>query len=343
MPHYVGQQNDTTLPKNQPELSILVCVLNEQDAIALFLDRLIPVIKSATQSYEIVFVNDGSTDQTLNILYEKCSVKDNHIRIINLSRNFGKDIAMTAGLDHVKGQAVIPMDVDLQDPPELIIDMLKLWKKGADTVIAIRSDRNNDSFIKQKTAVVFYKLIQKMSSIKIPQNAGDFRLIDQKLLNVIRRMPERSRFMKGIFSFPGFKSEHVYYSRPPRSTGRSKWGFWKLWNFALDGIFNFSTVPLRIWTYMGVLLALLSTSYAVYIFFKTMILGVDVPGYASLICAILFSSAINLIGLGIIGEYIGRIFEEVKNRPLYVIESLYEYEDCLPDPPERPALQAPHD
>lgn len=310
-----------------PELSIVVCVLNEEESIDLFLDAVTPFIEASVNSYEIVFVNDGSTDRTLEIIQQRVADPTRHIKLVNLSRNFGKDTALTAGLDYAKGQAVIPMDVDLQDPPDLIPEMVKKWREGADSVIAVRKDRSDDGLVKRKTATAFYKIIGRMSKVDMPQNAGDYRLIDRKVVDVLQKMPEKARFMKGLFAFPGFSKDYVYYSRPARVAGTTKWNYWKLWNFALDGIFSFSTAPLRIWTYAGVGVGIISFAYLAFIIVKTMILGVDVPGYASLIALILFFSSLNLIGIGVLGEYIGRIFEEVKNRPLYIIEGYYGDDD----------------
>lgn len=311
-----------------PELSIVVCVLNEEESIPLFIDRITPVLEKACRSYELLFVNDGSTDNTLTILLDLVNESRGKVRVVNLSRNFGKDVALTAGLDHARGQAVIPMDVDLQDPPELIAEMVEKWRAGSDSVIAIRSDRNDDNFIKRNTAQSFYRLMAKMSKIHIPQNAGDFRLINQRVLTVIRSMPECSRFMKGLFAYPGFQTDYVYFHRPERAAGETKWNYWKLWNFALDGIFSFSTVPLRIWSYLGALVAVIAFVYLSVIIFRTLYLGVDVPGYASLMSVMLFFNAVLLLGIGILGEYIGRIFEEVKRRPLYVIEKVYEHDSA---------------
>lgn len=310
-----------------PELSIVVCVLNEEESIDLFLNAVIPFIEKSVNSYEIVFVNDGSTDRTLELIQARVADPTSHIKLVNLSRNFGKDTALTAGLDYAKGQAVIPMDVDLQDPPELIPEMVKKWREGADSVIAVRKDRSDDGLVKRKTATAFYKVIGRMSKVDMPQNAGDYRLIDRKVVDVLQKMPEKSRFMKGLFAFPGLSKDYVYYSRPARVAGTTKWNYWKLWNFALDGIFSFSTAPLRIWTYAGIGVGLASLTYLAFIIVKTLILGVDVPGYASLITLILFFSSLNLIGIGVLGEYIGRIFEEVKNRPLYIIEGYYGDDD----------------
>ena len=312
-----------------PELSIVVCVLNEEESISLFLDAVTPYIEKCVHSYEIVFVNDGSTDNTFDIIKGHVADPASHVKLVNLSRNFGKDTALTAGLDYAKGQAVIPMDVDLQDPPDLIPEMVKKWREGADSVIAVRKDRSDDGLVKRKTANAFYKIIGRMSNIDMPQNAGDYRLIDRKVVEVLQKMPEKARFMKGLFAFPGFSKDYVYYSRPARVAGTTKWNYWKLWNFALDGIFSFSTAPLRIWTYAGIIVGLASLSYLAFIIIKTLIFGVDVPGYASLITLILFFSSLNLIGIGVLGEYIGRIFEEVKNRPLYIVEGHYGDEESI--------------
>lgn len=312
------------MPSLQPELSIVVCVLNEEESIPLFLERVVPIVEQCTASYEILFVNDGSTDRTFDILKGLCEQTHSHIRMVNFSRNFGKDIALTAGLDHARGLAVIPMDVDLQDPPELIPEMVTKWRQGADTVIAIRSDRGDDTPMKRMSAEAFYKVIDRMSKVRMPHNAGDFRLLDQKLVDVVRKMPEKTRFMKGLFAYPGFKADYVYFQRPARVAGVTKWNYWKLWNFALDGIFSFSTVPLRIWTYLGIGVALIAVLYLIFTVIKTLVFGIEVPGYASIISLLLFFNALSLIGIGIMGEYIGRIFEEVKNRPLYVVEGIYE-------------------
>ena len=312
------------MPSLQPELSIVVCVLNEEESIPLFLERVVPIVEQCTASYEILFVNDGSTDRTFDILKGLCEQTHSHIRMVNFSRNFGKDIALTAGLDHARGLAVIPMDVDLQDPPELIPEMVTKWRQGADTVIAIRSDRGDDTPMKRMSAEAFYKVIDRMSKVRMPHNAGDFRLLDQKLVDVVRKMPEKTRFMKGLFAYPGFKADYVYFQRPARVAGVTKWNYWKLWNFALDGIFSFSTVPLRIWTYLGLGVALIAVLYLIFTVIKTLVFGIEVPGYASIISLLLFFNALSLIGIGIMGEYIGRIFEEVKNRPLYVVEGIYE-------------------
>jgi len=304
------------------ELSLITCVYNEEDNIQPFLDRVLPILKQCVQSYELIFVDDGSRDKTLENLIN-ISKQNPNISVIKLSRNFGKDKAMTAALDLAGGQAIIPIDVDLQDPPELIPEMIAEWKAGSDMVVGIRSSRNDESWLKRKTADWFYRFINRISNVAIPANAGDYRLLSRKVLNIIHQMPERTRFMKGLFAYAGFKTTYVSYQRPARTVGITKWNFWKLWNFALDGIFGFSSVPLRIWTYVGITTALLSFFYMIYLFIRTLVDGVDVPGYASLMMFILFFNSLLMISIGILGEYIGRIFDEVKGRPVYIIDKIY--------------------
>ncbi len=305
------------------EVSVVVCVFNEEETISIFLETITPILEKNTESYELLFVNDGSTDRSLEMLISQTRLRDSKVTVVNLSRNFGKDIALSAGLKQAKGKAVIPIDVDLQDPPDLIVEMLKKWRDGADSVIAIRADRSDDSLFKRKSASMFYKLIAKLSTVEIHHNAGDFRLMDRKVVNVVNSMPERSRFMKGIFSYPGFAVETIEFKRQARVAGNTKWNYWRLWNFALDGIFSFSNVPLKIWTYIGMVMAIGSFLYMLAVILKTLVFGVDVPGYASLLSVMLFFNGITMIGIGVLGEYIGRIFDEVKNRPLYVIEGIY--------------------
>lgn len=303
-------------------ISIIVPVFNEEDAIAPFLEKTKAVLSYARLSFEIIFVNDGSTDSSLSILLDFAKT-DHRLKIINFSRNFGKEAAISAGIDHATGDALIPIDVDLQDPPELIPTMIEHWRSGYDVVYGLRMSRDSDSFTKRTSATLFYKIFNYLSPLKIPPDAGDFRLIDRRVAEVLRNIPERNRFMKGLFSWVGFKSIAVSYDRPNRKSGKTKWSTWKLWNFALDGILSFSTLPLRIWTYIGVTIAILSFLYGSYIVVRTLIFGIDLPGYASILTIILFLGGIQLISIGILGEYIGRVFIESKNRPLYVIESIF--------------------
>ncbi len=300
-------------------LSLLVPMYNEAEVIPLFFQRTLDVLNGAGIEYEFICVNDGSSDTTLHLLREYAA-KDPGIKVVSFSRNFGKEPAMTAALDFATGDAVIPMDADLQDPPELIIEMLAKWQEGYDVVYAARSTRNSDSFLKRKTALWFYSIFNKMSDTDIPHNVGDYRLMDRKVVDIIRQLPEKDRFMKGLYCWPGFRNTFVEYERPSRAEGYSKFNFWQLWNFALSGFTSFSTMPIRAGIYLGLLISLVSFVYAFYIATKTIIFGIDVPGYASIMVTMLFLGGIQLFFLGLLGEYIGRIFKEVKNRPLYVVQ-----------------------
>jgi glycosyltransferase involved in cell wall biosynthesis len=313
----------------EPLVSLIVPVFNEQDLIEIFLEKTSSVMEKAGLDYEYVFVNDGSTDATLAMLID-LSATNSRIRIINLSRNFGKEAGMTAGIDHVQGNVLVPIDVDLQDPPELIPQFVEKWREGYDVVYGVRTSRDDDSMMKRASAGWFYRLFNRLSSVHIPDNAGDFRLIDERATSVLRQLHERNRFMKGLFSWVGFYSIGVPYSRPARVAGQTKWNYRKLWNFALDGIFGFSTVPLRIWSYVGMVISLISFLYASFIVISVLVFGVDLPGYASLLTVVLFMGGIQLLSLGIIGEYLGRLFVEVKQRPVYIIEGMYAGGDCTP-------------
>jgi len=310
------------LENKKPFISIVAPCYNEEDTIDIFLERLSTVLNRLNKSYEIVFVNDGSRDNTLEILKQKAKDID-EVRVINLSRNFGKEAALSAGLDRAFGEVVVPIDVDLQDPPELILDFLKRYEEGYDVVVGKRVDRITDTIPKRVSADLFYKLHNQISDIKIPHHVGDYRLMSRKVVEELKRMPENQRFMKGLFAWLGFKTAVVEYKREARIGGKTKFNGWKLWNFALDGITSFSTIPLRIWLYMGIIIATISFFYGGWITIKTLIFGVDVPGYASMITAILFLSGIQLIGIGVLGEYIGRIYLEAKRRPIYIIEDEY--------------------
>ena len=247
--------------------------------------------------------------------------------VISLSRNFGKEAALTAELDHANGDVIIPMDVDLQDTPELILKFLDYWREGYDVVYGIRVKREDDPAAKRVTAGWFYRIFNLMSDVKIPEDVGDFRLIDRRVAEAIRQCPERNQFMKGLFAWAGFRSIGVPYERPARAEGESKWRYWGLWNFAIDGLVSFSTAPLRVWTYIGASVALLALAYALYRVVLVLTMGVDVPGYASLITAILFMGGMQLLSLGLIGEYVGRIFAEVKGRPIYIVDAVYRKGD----------------
>ena len=298
---------------------------DEEEVLAAFFDRLLPVLVSLGETFEIVCVNDGSRDATLERLLA-LRQQEPRVRILDLSRNFGKEAALTCGIDHAVGGAVIPMDADLQDPPELIPEMVHLWRQGFDVVLAQRIDRSTDHFLKRKTAEWFYRLHNGISEYAIPPNVGDFRLMDRRVVEALKRLPERRRFMKGLFAWVGFRQAVIPYTRAERQAGDSKFSGWRLWNFALEGITSFSTVPLRIWTYLGLFIALLSFAYGAYIVGRVFLLGKDLPGYASLITVVLFLGGVQLIGLGVLGEYLGRIYSETKGRPIYIVRDRYDHE-----------------
>lgn len=309
-----------SLDKVKPDLSVIVSMYNEEDSLDIFFNKIQEVLKKLKNySYEIVCIDDGSTDKTYALL-EEFAKRDKKIKVIKFSRNFGKEYGIMAGLKYCQGRAAIPMDVDLQDPPELIAEFVKKWEDGYDMVYGIRNDRHSDTFLKRWTAKLFYKIYNLMTRSPIPYNAGDYRLIDRKVINAILQLKECNVFMKGIFGWAGFRSIGVPYKRQKRYAGESKWNYWKLWNFALDGITASTTIPLRIWSYLGSFLSITGMLYALYIIVRTIIHGTDVPGYASLLVFILVLGGLQMIILGILGEYIGRIFIEVKNRPLYIIE-----------------------
>ena len=312
-------------PSGRPTLSVVVAAYNEEEVLDILFARLGEVLASLGESYEIVCVNDGSRDRTAEILAVH-HARDPRIRVINLARNFGKELALTAGLDATRGRAVVPLDADLQDPPELIGEFLRLWREGYDVVYAVRDARDTDSWLKRTTANAFYAMLRRVSNVDIPPNAGDFRLMDARVVEALRGIRERNRFMKGLFSWVGFRQTSVGYQRPVRAPGKTKFNYWKLWNFALDGITGYSTVPLRVATYFGLIFALLAMLYGIYLLVRTMLWGTDVPGYASTMVAVIFMGGIQLVVLGIIGEYLGRLYSEAKGRPLYIVESRLGFE-----------------
>lgn len=301
-----------------PLLSVVVPMYNEESMIEAFFAELCPCLQRISSDWEMICINDGSRDRTLELLLRQ-SEADSRIKVLDLSRNFGKEAALSAGLEWSTGRAVVPIDVDLQDPPELLGPMLEKWREGYEVVHARRVTRRSDSPGKRMSARTFYRLYNRLSKVVIPPDVGDFRLMDRAVVDVIAALPERNRFMKGLFAWAGFRSTAVDYERAPRRHGVSKWNYWTLWNFALEGITSFSTVPLRIWTYAGGLVAVITALYALLMVTRTLLFGADVPGYTSLIVAVLFLGSVQLVSLGILGEYIGRIYLEVKRRPVYIV------------------------
>ncbi len=300
-----------------PLISLVVPMKNESAGINALFERVIPILETQG-SWEIICIDDGSTDDTL-VHLENARAKNDKIKILSLSRNFGKEAALTAGLDHSSGEVVVPIDADLQDPPELIPEMISKWKEGYKVVLATRNNRD-ESWLKKNTALAFYNIIGKLGTVKIPKNTGDFRLMDRQVVEALKLLPERTRFMKGLFAWLGFSTTTIYFDRPARLHGETKWNYKRLWNFALDGIFSFTTVPLRVWTYTGVIISLCAFLYGVFLIIKTIIDGVAVPGYASIMVVMLFLGGIQLMSLGVIGEYVGRIYRETKHRPIYIIQ-----------------------
>ena len=310
----------------RPLVSIVTPFYNEEGSIVGFHQAITKALDHLKDfDFEFICINDGSNDETLDELLEFAQQDPRYV-VLELSRNFGKEAAMTAGIDYASGDCVIPIDADLQDPPQLISKMLSEWIKGAEVVLAKRIDRSTDSFAKRTSALMFYRLHNALSNLKIPENVGDFRLMDRVVVDALKQLPERQRFMKGLFAWLGFKTVTIEYVRDPRNHGSSKFSGWKLWNFAIEGITSFSLAPLKVWIYIGLAGALFAIFYASFIIIRTLIFGVDVPGYASLLVVSLFFGSLQLISLGIIGEYLGRIYFESKQRPLYIIRKSYKYD-----------------
>ena len=302
-----------------PLISVVVPVKNEQETVATCVTRIRDVLtQQAGDAWEIVFVDDGSSDATYSIILAHCLV-DSRIRAVSLSRNFGKEAALSAGLDHASGAVIVPFDVDLQDPPEVIGEMLARWRDGYEVVYGVRRSRASDSWLKRSTATLYYRLHNVVSEDKIPEHAGDFRLMDRRVVEAIKRLPERNRFMKGIFAWSGFRATSVEYDRAERAAGSSKFNFWQLWTLALDGITASSTMPLRIWSYLGAVIALLALSYAGFVVADTLIHGSPISGYPTIIVSVMFLGGVQLLSLGVLGEYVGRILVETKQRPIYIV------------------------
>lgn len=307
-----------------PEISLVAPMYNESESMDQFFKVVIPILEQVSPEWEIVCINDGSKDNTLEKLIAHHN-QEPRIKVLNFSRNFGKEAGTTAGIDFSRGKAVIPIDADLQDPPELILDMVQKWREGYKVVLATRTERKEDTWLKRHSALMFYRLISAMSEVHIPKNTGDYRLMDRQVVDALKQLPEKTRFMKGIFAWLGFPSTTIYFERPQRFAGESGWGYWKLWRFALDGIFAFTTLPLQVWTYLGALTSFVALIYSFFLTARTLIYGVDVPGYASMMVAILFLGGVQLISLGVIGEYVGRIYTEVKGRPIYLVQDTYGF------------------
>ena len=306
-----------------PLLSVIVPVFNEEEVILHFLRATRPVLERSGLRYEYVFIDDGSRDRTADILAEELA---NGLpgRLLGLSRNFGKEAALSAGLEAAKGDIGVIIDADLQDPPELILQMLDGWRAGYDVVYGLRVDRSSDTLMKRSTAGMFYSLFNRLANIDMPANAGDFRLIDRCVIDALLRLPERNRFMKGLFAWVGFPAMALPYERPPRLAGAGKFNYWKLWNFALDGLTGFTTLPLRVWFYGGALISVGAFTYALYLTLRVLIEGIDLPGYASLMVALLFFSGVQLLSIGMIGEYVARLFNEAKQRPVFIVQDVIE-------------------
>ena len=304
------------------EVSLVCPMMNEEDTLRHFFDQVQPLLAACSEDYEMIVVNDGSTDGTLAGLLRAQETLE-ALQIVDLSRNFGKEAALTAGLAHARGDAVIIIDADLQDPPELIPEMLAHWREGYDLVTHVRSNRDSDGRMKRSTAKAFYSIINRISDMEMTPNAGDYRLLTRAAVQAFLSLPERTRFNKGLFQWVGFREKLLYHPRAQRSSGETKWNYRKLFGFAIDGITSFSSLPLKIWSWLGFALAVSAFIYGVVIVVRTLVYGIDQPGYASLMAVILFFNGITLIGIGIIGEYLARVFIETKQRPLYIVRRIY--------------------
>ena len=325
---------------------MIIPIYNEEEVIQAFYQRMEAIVKSMESTHvELLFIDDGSCDQSSAIVRslpgDLCD-----IRLVSLSRNFGKEAALSAGIDHAEGEVVVIIDVDLQDPPELIPEMIRLWREGFDVVYGQRVARDGETWLKRTTADLFYRLMSRLGRTSIPRDAGDFRLLSRRSVAALRQLPESNRFMKGLFSWIGYRQVALRYRRDPREAGESKFNYWKLWNFALDGITSFTTLPLKIATYLGALLACGAFLYGTYVIMKTLIWGDAVPGYPSLMTVILFTGGVQLLFMGVLGEYLGRMFEETKRRPLYLVDHQYfisrasQEKEPLNDMAEREASDA---
>lgn len=305
-------------------LSVVIPFYNEGPNIEALFARLVPVLDGLDMDWEVVCVNDGSRDDTIDRLLDVHD-REARVKVVDLSRNFGKELALSAGLSHTTGDAVVPMDADLQHPPELLPSFIAKWREGFDVVVAVRHARVGQSLKHRLFARLFYWVFDHLSEIKLPREVGDFRLMDRRVVEVINRMPERTRFMKGIFAWVGFRQAAIPYEQGERAGGDTKWGFVKLLRLSFDGLTAFSTFPLRVWSLVGMAVSGFAFVYILIRLIRTLFHGIDVPGYESLLVAVLFLGGIQLITLGIIGDYLGRVFAEVKGRPLFIVRSAHGF------------------
>lgn len=327
-------------------LSVIIPAYNESESLLECHQRVTAVLSKQSLPFEVIYVNDGSKDDTLQILHRLQSEDPQHVAVVDLSRNFGKEIALSAGLDMAEGAAVVVMDADLQDPPELIPTLVAHWQEGYDIVYGQRSERKGETWLKRKTAFWFYRVMQKLGRVTIPPDTGDFRLLSRRAVLALRTFREQHRFMKGLFAWIGFPQKSVLYQRDPRFAGETKFNYWRLWNFALEGITSFTTIPLRLATYVGAIAALAAFLYGMFIVIRTLIFGNPVAGYPSLVVIMLFLGGVQLGAIGVLGEYVGRIFNESKQRPLYFVNhfrpsgSAARPDQATADPPKLRALEA---
>jgi polyisoprenyl-phosphate glycosyltransferase len=328
---------DVLAVRGTPIFSVVIPVFDEAEVLPEFHQRL-SVVMDLLGTWEAVYVNDGSRDASLRML-EAFHQTEDHVAIVNLSRNFGKEIATTAGLEYASGEAVIVIDADLQDPPELIPQLVAGWRNGFDMVYAERRARDGETWLKRATSGLFYRLMQRLGRVQLPRNTGDFRLMSRRVVDAVLQLREQHRFMKGLFAWVGFPTMAVQYDRAPRQAGTTKWNYWKLWNLALDGITGFTVMPLKVATYLGLAVALFAVVFGAQLVVRTLLFGNPVAGYPSLMAVILFLGGVQLITLGVIGEYLGRVFNETKRRPLYLVERFVPSEmpsEMIVRPPVEP-------
>jgi glycosyltransferase involved in cell wall biosynthesis len=319
-PEQIGAAGLAPRSRAGKRLSLVVPMHNEAEVLGAFFARIDTATRDLGVDIEIICIDDGSRDATLQGLIDRAA-GDPRIKVIALARNFGKEAAMTAGIEAASGDMVAPIDADLQDPPELIAEFLRLWEQGYDVVYGSRADRSTDTAMKRTTARLFYRVFNSVSDLEIPESAGDFRLMDRQVVEALNRLPERNRFMKGLFAWVGFRQIGVPYARPERAAGATSMGYLRLWRFALDGITSFSTAPLRVWTVLGLVAAVFAVIAAIALIVRTLIVGRESPGYASLMVVLLFSFATQMIAFGVLGEYVGRLYQEAKGRPIYVVRA----------------------